>query len=114
MARRLLGEIQDLFKNSPVKTCPEHTQGPRLGEGMETPDLRFVNYKLFTPVISVWVSVNDTFTTGLHVTELAVSKQPHPKALLLTPTGVSGKIAKLCDMLEVRTFTTRLWVPLEE
>lgn len=60
--------------------------------------LHFINYKLFAPVISVWVPANDSLTIDLRVTKCqkpALSKQPHPKALWSRYTGVWEKNNKI-------------------
>lgn len=66
--------------------------------------LHFVNYKLFTSVICVWVSANDTLTIGLCVIVLRarLSKQPHPKASLWMSTGVYRKITSTVTQVRVR------------
>lgn len=66
--------------------------------------LHFVNYKLFTSVICVWVSANDTLTIGLCVTVLRarLSKHPHPKASLRMSTGVYRKITSTVTQMRVR------------
>lgn len=78
--------------------------------------LHFVNYKLFTPVICVWVSANDTFNNWLmceRVLRAGLSKQPHAKALLLMPSEVYRKITSTVPKLWERTSTARFRVFLE-
>lgn len=69
--------------------------------------LHFVNYTLFTPVICVWVSANDTFNNWLmceRVLRAGLSKQPHE---------VYRKITSTVPKLWVRTSTARVRVFLE-